>query len=101
MRKVTKDDEQLDQEWSILETQNGLVDNYLPLLEPFDRQIVWSQSQQHFCLPRPQKGMDDAIDEICRTIDGLKDELTVLLKGLRDATKSNAIVFTHNRKYRH
>jgi len=30
------------EEWQLLETPTGLVDNYLPLLEPFTQQIIWS-----------------------------------------------------------
>jgi hypothetical protein len=45
--------------------------------------------------------MDQKIDEICDKIDGIKEEITQILKELRQATNSNAIVFAHNRKYRY
>ena len=43
LRKVTLADE-LSEEWSALEQPSGKVDNYLPLLEPFTKQIFWSQT---------------------------------------------------------
>jgi len=45
--------------------------------------------------------MDEKIDAICATIDGLKDSLQDLLKELRTATGCNGLVFAHNRKYRY
>ena len=88
-------------EWKLLETTDGLIDNYLPLLEPFKNQIIWSKSQNHYSLPRPQKGLDAKIDELCTKIDSLKEELQSLLKELKEQTKSKQISFAHNRKYRY
>ena len=45
-------------EFSPIESDSGLLDNYLPLLEPFETSIVWCQSSHHYMLPRPAKGMD-------------------------------------------
>jgi hypothetical protein len=58
----------------VLESHEGLFDNYLPLLQPFLDSIIWCPSQGHFQLPRPKQGLDPKIDKICEKIDAIRDK---------------------------
>ena len=66
-------------EFTPLESDDGLLDNYLPLLEPFEQSIVWCPSAHHYMLPRPAKGMDQRIDKVCEKIDVMKESLKKFL----------------------
>ena len=35
-------------DYKIIESPDGLMDNYLPLLKPFDQNICWYQSAEHY-----------------------------------------------------
>ena len=86
-------------ELSPLESEDGLIDNYLPLLEPFSQSIVWCPSAHHYMLPRPAKGLDQRIDKVCEKIDCLKESLKEFLAKLRAHFETNHIVYVHNKRH--
>ena len=69
------------------------MDNYLPLLKPFDQNICWYTSAEHYQLPRPSKGLDPKIDKICEKIDSLKDDLKKFLAIAKEQFGSTGINF--------
>lgn len=47
-----------------LESEDGLFDNFLPILKPFQACIEWEKIENDRFMPRPMKGMDSEIDDI-------------------------------------
>lgn len=86
-------------EFSPIEADDGLLDNFLPLLEPFESSIVWCASAHHYMLPRPVKGLDQRIDKVCEKIDIYKESLKQFLQQTRTFFESNSINFVHNKRY--
>ena len=73
----------LPNELSLLEVDNGLFDNFLPLLEPFEQNIIWCPSAHNYKMPRPAKGLDPRIDKVCEKMDSLKNDLTSFINEAR------------------
>lgn len=84
-----------------LEADDGLMDNFVPLLEPFETSIVWCPSAHHYMLPRPTKGMDHRIDKVCEKIDCLKESLKQFLGKIRERFENNYVTFVHNKRYQY
>lgn len=88
-------------EYSLLEVEDGLFDNYLPLLEPFEQNIVWCPSAHNYKMPRPAKGLDPRIDKVCEKMDSFKIDLTNFMNDAKTAFGSKGVSYVHNKKYKY
>ena len=57
----------------------GLFDNYEPLLVQFTLAIEWSECDQKYQLPRPQRGVDQFVESLWDRVDRLKGKLKDML----------------------
>lgn len=84
-----------------LESEDGMFDNYTPILKPFQACIEWEKIENERFMPRPMIGMSPEIDEILIRMDAIKKELKDLLKETRKKFNCDRIYYAHNRKFRY
>ena len=54
------------------EEEDGLFNNFAPILKPFQTCIEWEKIENERFMPRPMAGMDTEIDEILDRMDKIK-----------------------------
>ena len=84
-----------------LEHDEGLFNNYTPILKPFQACIEWEKIENDRYMPRPMLGMDPEIDGILARMDAIKLQLKTVLINTRAKFNCDKIVFASNRKYRY
>ena len=83
-----------------LEDEDGLFDNYTPILKPFQACIDWEHIENDRFMPRPIKGMDREIDDILDRMDAIKRRVQECLQEARNKFNCDKITLASNRKYR-
>ena len=84
-----------------LEHEEGMFNNYTPILKPFQACIEWEKIENDRYMPRPMLGMDPEIDGILARMDAIKLQLKNVLISTRAKFNCDKIVFASNRKYRY
>ena len=84
---------------AILESPDGLFDNYSAILSQFKDNIEWRKIEHDRWAPWPKPGLDPEIDKLLEKINKIKFELKEYICNVRKKYATNKIQFAHNHKY--
>ncbi len=83
----------------MLEKDDGLFDNFTPILKQFQDNIEWRKVDNDKYMPWPKPGLDDDIDELLKDITQLKVKLKEYIAKVRKQFDCSKISYAHNRKF--
>lgn len=88
-----------DRQRKLLESDDGLFDNYTSILSQFKDNIEWRKVDGDKWTPWPKTGMDEEIDKLLEKITSTKNLLKDYLANVRKKFNSGKISYAHNHKY--
>lgn len=83
----------------LLESEDGLFDNFTPVLKLFKENIEWRKVENDKWIPWPKEGLDEEIDLLLHEIGKLKAVLKEYILQIRKQYDCSKISYAHNRKY--
>ena len=75
-------DEDQDEEMKEDDEDSGIYPNYLPILDEFDRMIIWKSSGSSK-IPEPRKGFDEEFDRVNQSVDQIKKRMQQYVKDVQ------------------
>jgi hypothetical protein len=88
-----------DQQRKLLESEDGLFDNYTSILSQFKDNIEWRKVDGDKWTPWPKQGIDEDIDKLLEKITTTKNTLKDYIVNVRKKFNSAKISYAHNHKY--